>query len=178
MDSGPQSGSPATPPTRGRPHWGHGALGEHRLQFGRAVARRCPRAEIPPRVRAARCSDRARCPGDEASRNSADACAARQSAALGWSERYATCRCRARPRQHDGAITAFCLLPAAHEQVDFLVPADQRRRGRAHASNRLSAALAPSTCHAGTFSAKPLRQHFQDRGTRRGRRSACVCSRQ
>jgi hypothetical protein len=48
-------------------------------------------------------------------------------------------------------------LPEIAEQVDLLFATDQRRCNGAERSNRLSAALTPSTCHAETFSAKPLR---------------------
>src|SRR5262249_31263704 len=40
--------------------------------------------------------------------------------------------------QHDGAIAAFCLLPAAHQQINLFFAADQRR---SHRAQGLEAAL-------------------------------------
>ena len=40
--------------------------------------------------------------------------------------------------QHDAAVATFGLLPAPHQELDLLIPADQRRSGRPrNASNRL-----------------------------------------
>jgi len=61
----------------------------------RAVACLCPHVGIG---RSFELRDtRARCPGGAASRNSAGGSAARRSAAQRWSQRYTSCRCRARP---------------------------------------------------------------------------------
>ena len=48
--------------------------------------------------------------------------------------------------QHDAALAALGLLPAALQERQLLVPADERRGGPCSASKRLSAVLSPSTC--------------------------------
>ena len=58
--------------------------------------------------------------------------------------------------QHDLSITPLGLLPATQQQLGlFVLPTSSVVAVRS-ASNRLSAALARSTCHAGTFWARPL----------------------
>src|ERR1700732_2184286 len=61
--------------------------------------------------------------------------------------------------EHHASFARFDLLPAPEQQLELLGSADERREASPMLGlKRLTEALAPITCHAGTFSAKPFRE--------------------